>query len=224
MRIVMNYAAPVGQVAESEIQQIMALHFVKSVTRNISRLGVLPGTFNPPTRAHMALAKAALDHCDQILFVLPRTLPHKNYEGVAFDDRLGLLKAAVEAHPQFAAASSNGGLFLEIASECRIEYGKEVDIAFLCGRDAAERIVGWKYEREEMLAEMFEQFSLLVARRQGEYVAPSHLESRVRCLDLDLGWDAVSATEVRQRIAAGLEWRDLVPEPIAAEVERIYSS
>ncbi len=202
----------------------MALKFVKSVNREIARLGVLPGSFNPPTRAHMALAQAALEHCDEILFVLPKTLPHKNYGGVGFEDRLQLLKSAVGEHPRFAVAESEGGLFLEIAGECRGAYGSEVEIVFLCGRDAAERIVGWKYEREEMLAEMFEQFSLLVARRQGEYVAPSHLESRIRCLDIDLGWDAVSATEVRERIASGLDWRELVPEHIAQDVERMYGN
>lgn len=202
--------------------KVVALKFVKNSNRRISRLGVLPGSFNPPTRAHMALAHAALGHCDEILFVLPRALPHKDYGGVGFEARLGLLTCAVEAHPRFSAASSDGGLFLEIAAECRGAYGSGVEIAFLCGRDAAERIVGWKYEREEMLAEMFEQFSLLVARRQGEYVAPEHLASRIRCLDLDFGWDAVSATEVRERIASGSEWRELVPEPIVEDVERVY--
>jgi nicotinate-nucleotide adenylyltransferase len=200
----------------------MALKFVKRSYGRISRLGVLPGSFNPPTRAHMALAHAALEHCDEILFVLPRALPHKDYGGVGFEDRLGLLQSVVETHPRFAAASSDGGLFLEIAEECREAYGSDVEIAFLCGRDAAERIVGWKYEREEMLAEMFGQFSLLVARRQGEYVAPLHLAARIRCLDIDLGWDAVSATQVRERIASGLEWRELVPEHIADDVERVY--
>jgi nicotinate (nicotinamide) nucleotide adenylyltransferase len=200
----------------------MALEFVKRPETAISRLGVLPGTFNPPTRAHLALAHAALAHCDEIVFVLPRALPHKDYGGVGFHERLQLLAGAVASHPQFAAAASGGGLFLEIAAECREAYGSDVEIAFLCGRDAAERIVGWKYERAEMLAEMFEQFSLLVARRQGEYAAPPHLVSRIRCLAIAEGWDAVSATEVRERIAAGLAWQDLVPPAIAAEVARVY--
>jgi nicotinate (nicotinamide) nucleotide adenylyltransferase len=200
----------------------MGLDFLTPPQGPVARLGVFPGTFNPPTRAHLALAHAALPHCDQILFVLPRALPHKIYSGVGFADRLRLLESAVAAHPRFAAASSGGGLFLEIAAECREAYGREVEIAFLCGRDAAERIVGWKYEREEMLSEMFEQFSLLVARRQGEYAAPAHLASRIQCLDIEQGWDSVSATEVRERIVAGRDWEDLVPPAIAEEVSRLY--
>ena len=200
----------------------MALEFVKRPGEAVGRLGVLPGTFNPPTRAHLALALAALGCCGQVLFVLPRSLPHKDYGGVGFGDRLRLLAAVVEPYAQFAAAVSDGGLFLEIAAECRAAYGPDVEIAFLCGRDAAERIVGWKYEREEMLAEMFEQFSLLVAPRQGGYVAPGHLASRIRCLEIEEGWDEVSATEVRERIAAGMDWEHLVPAGITAEVRRIY--
>ena len=200
----------------------MALEFVKPAGRAVSRLGVLPGTFNPPTRAHLALAQAALGCCDEILFVLPRALPHKEFSGVRFPDRLKLLQMAVAAHPRFAAASSSGGLFLEIARECRAAYGEQVELAFLCGRDAAERIVEWKYPREDMLAQMFDQFSLLVARRRGEYAAPDHLASRIQCLDLGNGWDGVSATEVRERIAAGLDCRDLVPPAILPEVLRVY--
>jgi nicotinate-nucleotide adenylyltransferase len=192
--------------------------------RAVERLGVLPGTFNPPTRAHLALAAAALSHVDQVLFVLPRALPHKQYSGVSFADRLHLIQSAVASHPHFAAASSQGGLFLEIAAECREAYGRSVEIAFLCGRDAAERIVGWKYERPEMLGEMFDQFSLLVARRQGEYTPPGHLAHRIRGLDIEDGWDDVSATEVRACIAAGNEWQNLVPPVIAAEVARLYGA
>jgi nicotinate (nicotinamide) nucleotide adenylyltransferase len=200
----------------------MALRFVTPHQDYVARLGVLPGTFNPPTRAHLALAGAALEHCDEVLLVLPRALPHKDYGGVGFEDRLSLLAGAISSHPRFAAASSEGGLFLEIAAECRDAYGPDVAISFLCGRDAAERIVGWKYEREEMLGQMFEEFSLLVARRQGEYEPPYHLASRVRCLDIENGWDNVSATEVRERIADGREWRHLVPPVIAGEISRLY--
>jgi nicotinic acid mononucleotide adenylyltransferase len=36
-------------------------------------------------------------------------------------------------------------------------------------------------------------------------------------------YDAFSATEVRDRIRAGLPWRHLVPEAIAGIVESVYS-
>ena len=201
----------------------MAIEFIAPrEPRLVKRLGVFPGTFNPPTRAHLALASSALPQCDEVLFVLPRTLPHKDYTGVGFADRQRLVRKAVSGHPHFAAAIADGGLYLEIARECRAAYGAATEIALLCGRDAAERIVEWKYQRPEMLAEMFEEFTLLVARRQGEYQAPEHLASRVRCLDIEHAWDAVSATEVRERILAGQPWEHLVPPILIDDVRRMY--
>src|SRR5437764_13792105 len=99
------------------------------------RLGILPGTFNPPTRAHLALAEAALKHVDEVLFVLPREFPHKVYEGASFDERMEMLRAAAD-QPRFSIASTGGGLFIEIARECRETYG-DAALCFLCGRDAA---------------------------------------------------------------------------------------
>src|SRR5690348_3009479 len=109
----------------------MALEFIKRSRRHPGRLGVFPGTFNPPTRAHLALAGAALAHCGEVLFVLPRTLPHKDYRGVGFEDRLHLLERAAAAHDRFAVASSGGGLFLEIAAECQEAYGSDVEIVLV---------------------------------------------------------------------------------------------
>src|SRR5581483_9449122 len=91
-----------------------------------SRLGVFPGSFNPVTVAHLALARAALRHVDEVVFVLPRVFPHKNYRGATFEQRLELLRAATADEPAFAVATSDGGLFHEIARECREAYHSEI--------------------------------------------------------------------------------------------------
>ena len=83
------------------------------------------------------------------MFVLPRQFPHKTYSGASFEQRKELLSLALAAHPRFSAAVSENGLFVEIADECRECYGADVQLSFLCGRDAAERIVNWDYGRPE---------------------------------------------------------------------------
>ena len=55
------------------------IEFFRRAEGRPRRLGILPGTFNPPTRAHVALAEAALGEVDEALFVLPRSFPHKEY-------------------------------------------------------------------------------------------------------------------------------------------------
>src|SRR5690242_17748537 len=99
------------------------------------RLGILPGTFNPPTRAHLALALAAEAQVDEVLFVLPREFPHKAYKGASFEQRIEMLRLAAASEPRFSIASTGGGLFIDIARECRDVYG-DVALSFLCGRDA----------------------------------------------------------------------------------------
>src|SRR5690349_4715660 len=144
------------------------MEFIRRAAGTPARLGILPGTFNPVTVAHVALAQAGRRHCDEVLFVLPRVFPHKRYSGATLPQRLELLDAALGANPSFSLALAEGGLFAEIAEECRHAYGPDVRLSFLCGRDAAERIAGWNYGRPGAFADMLHRFDLLVARRDGE--------------------------------------------------------
>jgi len=187
------------------------------------RLGVFPGTFNPVTVAHLAVAEAALTFVDEVVFVLPRRFPHKDYSGASFEDRLNLLSDAVDSRPQLSIATSKGGLFLDIAADCRAAYGEEVRLTFLCGRDAAERIATWDYGRPGAIAEMLTRFDLLVAARSGDYCPPKDLDNHCAPLPLNGPFDHVSASEVRKRVAAGEAWEHLVPASIRLRVREIYT-
>jgi nicotinate (nicotinamide) nucleotide adenylyltransferase len=185
------------------------------------RLAVLPATFNPPTLAHVALAEASLQHADAALMVLPRVLPHKEYAGVTFDDRLEMLRRLARARPTFAAAVSEGGLFIDIAQEVQTQF-PGAKLFVVCGRDAAERIINWDYGDHSTLEHMLEMFQLLVAPRCGVYTPPAHLQHAVRSLDVR-GYDDCSSTEVRSRISANTPWTHLVPEDLVEVIRSLYS-
>jgi nicotinate-nucleotide adenylyltransferase len=189
-----------------------------------ARLGILPGSFHPVTRAHVALAEAALDRVDEVLLVMPRAFPHKRYEGVSLADRLELLRQALAGGGRFSIGVSEGGLFLEIARECRAVYGPRCELWLLCGRDAAERIIGWDYTGAPGIAEQLEEYGLLVADREGSFAPPAALAPRVRRLPMSAAWSRVSSSEVRRRIAAGEPWERLVPEAVAPGVRRLYGA
>lgn len=199
------------------------MKFFRRASGNPFRLGIFPGTFNPITVAHLALAHAALSSVDEVVFVLPRTFPHKTYSGGSFDERVRLLNSALKAQTRFSVALSEGGLFVEISAECREMYGPEVRQSFLCGRDAAERVANWDYGRPEALTEILKQFDLLVAARRGEYSPPPHLTGSFASLDLEGEYDHVSASEVRDRLAKGEAWEHLVPPSICNLVREIYT-
>ncbi len=184
------------------------------------RVAVFPGSFNPPTVAHLALAESALAHAEEVVFVLPESFPHKDFSGVGFEGRLSLLLQAAD-HPRYSVASTAGGLFVDVAQELQPHYPGARQ-HFVCGRDAAERIVGWDYGDPEALAKMFSALSLLVAARDGQYQPPAAHAQAIATLQLPRDFSDVSATEVRRRVAEAGEWRSLIPESLWERVWRLY--
>jgi nicotinamide-nucleotide adenylyltransferase len=197
------------------------MQFFRRAGRPISRLGVFPGSFNPPTVAHLALALAALHAVDEVLFVLPRAFPHKPYRDTTLEQRVDLLETAL-TDSRYSIAVADGGLFIEIARECRAVYGEATKLSFLCGRDAAERIAGWDYGYPGAWEKMLREFDLLVARRGGEYRPESAQSASFSEIPVHPDCDAVSSTEVRRRLAAGESWEHLVPVEIHAKVREFY--
>ena len=200
----------------------MALEFFRRASGNPAHLGILAGAFNPVTVAHLGLAQAALGVLDEVVFVLPRQFPHKSYEGAAFPDRLAMLRQALADESRFSIVSAAGGLFREIAAECRQAYGARTKLSFLCGRDAAERVVNWDYGDPLAVERMLRDFGLLVAARGGSYIAPPQFSAAVSALPLDPAHEAVSASEARRRISCGEDWEALLPPAIREYARRIY--
>jgi nicotinate-nucleotide adenylyltransferase len=200
------------------------MKFFRRASGHSSNLGILPGTFNPVTIAHLALAHAALAFVDEVVFVLPRAFPHKPYSGASFEQRIELLQAALADEPAFSIASTDGGLFLEIARECREVYGAETRLSFICGRDAAERIIAWDYADPLAVPAMLQEFDLLVADRDGEYHPPAEHSHAIRRLTPAPESHPVSATEVRERMALGQPWEHLVPSIVVDLLRRIYAT
>jgi nicotinate-nucleotide adenylyltransferase len=182
------------------------------------RIGVLAGAFNPVTRAHLALAEAAEKIVDEVVWVVPRAYPHKEFHGASLEDRMEMLKLA---GGRYRIEASAGGLFIDIARELK---QPDSEIHFICGRDAAQRIIEWDYGEAGAIEKFLDEFSLLVAERKGAYQAPAHLRHRVGHLDLGEDFSDVSSTEVRRRIAAGEPWEHLVPDTIADRVRTIYAA
>jgi len=181
------------------------------------KLGVLAGAFNPVTRAHLALADAALAQLDEVVCVTPRVFPHKEFHGATLDHRLEMLRRASD---RYRVEVTDGGLFIDIARELTVAEPHE--IYFICGRDAAERILTWDYGESGAIDRMLEEFHLLVAGRQGAFDPPESLRHRIHTLDMADDLDHVSSTEVRRRIAQREPWEHLVPEPIVELVQAIY--
>jgi len=202
------------------------LRFYRGQPLKRGRLGILPATFNPVTRAHLALVDAAeaQHQLGQAVFLLPTEFPHKPYTGASFEDRIAMLDGAVGSRPRRAIAASEEGLFFRIARDFREVCGPAVELFLLCGRDAAERIVGWDYGGGPPFARQLEEFQMLVASRQGALRIPAEYAERIHAVDLPGSLDQVSASLVRQAIREGGRWEHLVPEAVARRIreQRLY--
>ena len=199
---------------------VQVVEILGKLRGDVRSVALMPSAFHPPTRAHEAIMRAALGHCDAVLAVLPKSLPHKEYGAVGLEHRIEVVQAMLGE--RMALAVSAGGLFYEMAREAR-EHFPEATVHLVCGRDAAERIIGWQYAGQPSIEEQLREFRLLVAARDGEFGAPETLRDSVAPLALPGGFDGVSSTQVRERIAAGEPWEHLVPEAAVETVRRIYS-
>ena len=191
-----------------------------------ARLGVLGGAYNPITLAHLAVAEAATAHfdIDEVLFLLPQVPPHKTIFGASLEQRLEMMRLAVEDAPHAAVGLSTHGLFVDMYEGLLAIYPQCPEVFFLTGRDAAERILAWRYDdAEAALKRMFESFHFIVCSRQGPFSLPDDplltpYRDRIHSCELPPQADAISATEVRQRCEQGLPIDDLVPAPVAAYI------
>lgn len=185
------------------------------------RLALLPGSFHPITKAHLALARAALAFADQLWFVLPRSFPHKSYDQVSLRDRVDLIRAAID-DPRMAAVISEGGLFIEMVRECRRRFPTLGQISVVCGRDAAERIIAWDYDGVAPIEEQLREYNLLVAARNGDLDPPPRLAPHIHTLRLAEDYNNISATALREKIRQGADWKDHTPAAIHDRVLSLY--
>jgi nicotinate-nucleotide adenylyltransferase len=202
----------------------MALEFLFRQPGNPARVVALfPGAWNPPTVAHLEIARAARKLADEVVWVLPRRFPHKGFETATLEARAQMLDLIARSEEGFSAALSDEGLYAGIAAEARRFFGSSLEIALVCGRDAAERIAAWDYGAPGVFDAMLDQHRLLVAARAGDYRPPRRYRKRILRLPVELPLDHISSSEIRRRIAAGIPWRELVPAPVASLVAKLYA-
>jgi cytidyltransferase-like protein len=198
------------------------MEFLHRGAQSPARVALFPGAWNPPTSAHVEIARLARNHADEVIWVLPRVFPHKGFQGADFDARRRMLETIARQDAGFSAAVSDGGLYAEIAAEARDYFGPQTDIAVVLGRDAAERIAAWDYGVPGAFDDFVSRHRLLVAARHGEYEPAVRHREHISRLPMDSSWGEVSSSAVRQRMENGEDWRILVPPSIAGIVQDLY--
>ncbi len=201
------------------------------------RLAVLPAAFNPPTRAHLGLALAALDSgaFDRLLLMLSvRIIDKEATTGASLDSRLHMLTLVASGQPHVGVALCNRGLYLDQATAIQDALAPR-DLAFVVGFDKIIQILDPRYyvNRDDALRSLFRQAHFLVAPRDGADEAmldelfgrPENREYRSRVAFLPLSAmqakeQALSSTLVRELLGRGKDAGWAVPPAIAGYLQR----
>ncbi|MHB1071084.1 MAG: nicotinate-nucleotide adenylyltransferase [Gemmatimonadaceae bacterium] len=179
------------------------------------RIGILGGTFDPPHLGHWLAAVGAAEALamDEVVWVPAAQQPLKT--GVSSTEavhRLAMARLAVQGDGRFRVDSlemERGGVSFMVDT-LRVYRERHPDAALflLLGSDAAAALPKWREpEVIRVLAE------IVVLTRGGVAV---ELPTGVRALPtrrVDL-----SATEIRERVAAGRSIRGFVPDAVAAYI------
>ena len=134
------------------------------------RLGVLCGSFNPLTLAHVVLAQHACHafQLDQLFYTVAKvTVDKERVTGMGLEDRLLLLLLHVEQQQYLGVALVNRGLYFEQAQAFQSLFDKRVELFFIVGMDKLVQILDARYyqDREAALDQLFALTSLVVANR-----------------------------------------------------------
>ncbi|MDH3756126.1 MAG: hypothetical protein OEU32_19855 [Acidimicrobiia bacterium] len=149
--------------------------------------GVYPGSFNPPTTAHLAIAAAAREqwNLDRIVLVHSRRVLGKGeVERPLFRHRVEVLEAVADRHEWLESAVTDRLLLADIA---------EGYDAVIMGADKWHQIheLGWYRDEAHRSATLARLPQAIVAPREPLQV-PGHLR-----LDLGVSTHGISSTEAR---------------------------
>ncbi|MCC6174816.1 MAG: hypothetical protein IT305_05900 [Chloroflexi bacterium] len=147
-----------------------AARWTAQPTASLERLGLLPGSFNPPTIAHTSLARAGLatGAFDALAFTLStRTVDKETVTGAALEDRLLLLAELRQLNDRLGVLAINRGLYVDQAETVRRVFPGVRALVFLVGFDKIVQIFDARYyhDRDAALDGLFAQATFLVAPR-----------------------------------------------------------
>ncbi len=197
---------------------------------NKTGIAVFGGSFNPPTVAHIDLAKQILskiDEIEKVIFVPVSTRYNKN--GLAPDEvRLGFLKRICQNYSNIDDSNieikSPKQLYTIETLRCIKEKYQGKNIYFVIGTDNLKELETW-HEPEKILTE----FKIIVLERgqdnAEQIIQDSPFLNRFKTsfVKMDnIQKIDLSSSFVRSQIKTEKPIKGLVPEEIEEDVRRLY--
>lgn len=178
------------------------------------KVGLLFGSFNPIHTGHLILAEHMATHTDlsAVWFVVSPQSPYKvGQELLPEQTRLTLVQAAIAGNPRLAVSDVELRLpkpsyTITTLDELRRQH-PEQEFVLLMGGDNLLGLGGWRDSTR-----IRQEFDIYVYPRPGYSIPAAALTARTNVVEAPLL--DISATFIRQSVAAGHSIRYLVPEPV----------
>jgi nicotinate-nucleotide adenylyltransferase len=189
-----------------------------------ARIGLFGGTFDPPHNAHMALARAALTELelDEVRWILAGQPWQKARAMTPAPQREAMVRAAIDGEPRFLLDRSEldrqGPSYTLDTVRALQAMQPRAQWFLIIGADQYAGLHTWHSWRE-----LLSLVTLAVANRPGPASgrAPVHAEVlRIPHLVVPLPMLDVSATEIRERVAQGLQIDAMVPPAVARYIDQ----
>lgn len=192
----------------------------------ITRLGIMGGTFNPIHLGHLMIAEEARQtfHLDKILFIPSYMTPNKQMDGATAEQRMDMVRLAVSDNPHFAVSDleirrKGRSYTVETLRYLKEKYGPSYILYFISGTDTIRDLPQW-YKPEEILSLC--QF-VGATRPDGtqsiDDVIASFGDLGKHILKLPVPTMQISSTELRHRIRRGLSVRYMMPKSVVEYIE-----
>jgi nicotinate-nucleotide adenylyltransferase len=192
------------------------------------RLGIFGGTFDPVHYGHLLLAESCREtlSLDEVWFLPAARSPHKPRAVMADDrDRLAMVELAIAGHPAFRASPlelDRGGASytVDTLQQLREEDARR-ELFLLVGADSLIDFPTWRSPER-----ILELATVVAVNRGRSTVETGPLVralgnaalARIRLIDMP-GID-ISATDIRERVAAGRSIRYLTPRSVEAYIHQ----
>ncbi len=197
------------------------------------RIGVLGGTFDPIHIGHLrgALEVAELLALDEVRLIPSARPPHRDTPQVSAEQRLQLVRLAAEGEPLLRVddrelARTTPSWTIDTLESLRGELGVDDQLFLLLGWDAFCGLPSW-----HRWTELLQHCHLLVLQRpDADTEAPEALRDLLAARSVNepaalcgpagqiaFVWQtplAVSATDIRRRLATGRSVRFLLPDAV----------
>lgn len=199
------------------------------------------GTFDPIHYGHLKSVTALAQEVSlQRVVIMPNNVPpHRPQPQASSEQRAEMVRLAIADNPLFSLdcrelARATPSWTVETLEQIRAEKGKHLPLAFIIGQDSLLSLHRW--HRWEALLSLCH---LLVCKRPGY---PPEMETRAlqewlnthqassaselhqqpagKILLADTPLYAISATGIRERLAAGEPCDDLLPPAVADFIEK----